>query len=110
MAEPMDLCDEENDDADEEQVEDESEYEAEEDSASAAGAEVEAQADAEVEAQADAEAAEGDRLEIENQLRDSLATLVGALVGARRGLGAIPAEWVASVERSDTLLGLAAAI
>ncbi len=38
---------------------------------------------------------------------DSLATLAGALTGARAGLGAIPADWVRDVERSDELLALA---
>lgn len=41
---------------------------------------------------------------------DSLATLAGALVGARVGVGALPAEWVRDVERSDELLALAARI
>jgi ADP-ribosylglycohydrolase len=39
---------------------------------------------------------------------DSIATLAGALVGARRGLAAIPATWIADVERSAELLTLAA--
>jgi ADP-ribosylglycohydrolase len=39
---------------------------------------------------------------------DSIATLAGALVGARRGLAAIPAPWIADVERSAELLTLAA--
>ena len=38
---------------------------------------------------------------------DSIATLAGALLGARLGLEAIPAEWVRDVERSDELLALA---
>ncbi|MET0591303.1 MAG: ADP-ribosylglycohydrolase family protein [Polyangiaceae bacterium] len=38
---------------------------------------------------------------------DSIATLVGALVGARCGVGALPAEWVRDLERSDELLALA---
>src|SRR5439155_17604489 len=38
---------------------------------------------------------------------DSIATLAGSLVGARAGLGALPAEWVRDVERSDELLELA---
>lgn len=41
---------------------------------------------------------------------DSLATLAGALVGARTGLAAIPENWVREVERSDVLLQLAAAV
>ena len=41
---------------------------------------------------------------------DSLATLAGALVGARCGLEALPPEWVAQVERSAELRELAAAI
>jgi ADP-ribosylglycohydrolase len=41
---------------------------------------------------------------------DSLATLAGALVGARVGLGGLPADWVAGVERSDLLVRLACAI
>lgn len=41
---------------------------------------------------------------------DSLATLAGALVGTRCGLAALPADWVRDVERSDSLLALAAAI
>ena len=41
---------------------------------------------------------------------DSIATLAGALVGARRGLASLPADWVRDVERSDELLALAAAI
>jgi ADP-ribosylglycohydrolase len=40
---------------------------------------------------------------------DSIATLAGALVGARVGLEGLPAEWVAEVERSRELLGLARA-
>ena len=38
---------------------------------------------------------------------DSIATLAGALLGARVGLSAIPAEWVRDVERSEELLALA---
>lgn len=38
---------------------------------------------------------------------DSIATLAGALVGARVGLSAIPSEWIRDVERSDELLKLA---
>ncbi|HJL46565.1 MAG TPA: ADP-ribosylglycohydrolase family protein, partial [Polyangiaceae bacterium LLY-WYZ-15_(1-7)] len=41
---------------------------------------------------------------------DSLATLAGALVGARVGLAAIPEDWVRDVERSETFLGLAARV
>ena len=37
---------------------------------------------------------------------DSIATLAGALLGARRGLGALPAPWVGEVERSRELLAL----
>ncbi len=37
---------------------------------------------------------------------DSIATLVGALLGARRGLGALPARWVREVERSRALQAL----
>lgn len=37
---------------------------------------------------------------------DSIATLAGALVGARCGLDALPADWVRDVERSDELLEL----
>ena len=39
---------------------------------------------------------------------DSIATLVGALVGARLGLAGLPARWVAEVERSAELARLAA--
>ncbi|HEX3597745.1 MAG TPA: ADP-ribosylglycohydrolase family protein, partial [Polyangiaceae bacterium] len=39
---------------------------------------------------------------------DTIATLVGALVGARCGANAIPPEWVRDVERSDELMALAA--
>jgi ADP-ribosylglycohydrolase len=39
---------------------------------------------------------------------DSIASIAGALVGARCGLGALPAEWVRDVERSEELLALAA--
>jgi ADP-ribosylglycohydrolase len=38
---------------------------------------------------------------------DSLATLAGALVGARCGVEALPAEWVREVERTEELAGLA---
>ena len=38
---------------------------------------------------------------------DSIATLVGALVGARCGLHALPQAWVNDVERSSDLLTLA---
>lgn len=38
---------------------------------------------------------------------DSIATLAGALVGARTGLDSWPSEWVRDVERSAELLGLA---
>jgi ADP-ribosylglycohydrolase len=39
---------------------------------------------------------------------DSIATLVGALVGARCGTNAIPAEWRRDVERTEELSSLAA--
>jgi ADP-ribosylglycohydrolase len=38
---------------------------------------------------------------------DSIGTLVGALVGARCGLDALPATWIEEVERSAELLALA---
>lgn len=38
---------------------------------------------------------------------DSLATLAGALAGARGGLGALPEAWVRDVERSEELQALA---
>lgn len=38
---------------------------------------------------------------------DSIATLAGALLGARLGLEALPVEWVRDVERSRELMGLA---
>jgi ADP-ribosylglycohydrolase len=38
---------------------------------------------------------------------DSIGTLVGALVGARCGYGALPPTWVAELERSAELLSLA---
>lgn len=38
---------------------------------------------------------------------DSIATLAGALLGARLGFDALPAEWVRDVERSEELLALA---
>lgn len=41
---------------------------------------------------------------------DSIATLAGALVGARVGVGALPSDWVRDVERSDALIELALAI
>jgi ADP-ribosyl-[dinitrogen reductase] hydrolase len=41
---------------------------------------------------------------------DSIASLAGALVGARCGLAALPSAWVYDVERSDALLALAASI
>jgi len=37
---------------------------------------------------------------------DSIATIAGALLGARNGLESIPAEWVRDVERSGELLEL----
>jgi ADP-ribosylglycohydrolase len=41
---------------------------------------------------------------------DSIATLAGALVGARCGAMALPAEWVRDVERSEELAALAKSI
>lgn len=41
---------------------------------------------------------------------DSLATLAGALVGARTGIGALPSDWVRDVERSSELRALAARV
>lgn len=38
---------------------------------------------------------------------DSIASIAGALVGARCGLSAFPADWVRDVERSSELLALA---
>ncbi|HEY8430396.1 MAG TPA: ADP-ribosylglycohydrolase family protein, partial [Sandaracinaceae bacterium] len=38
---------------------------------------------------------------------DSIATLAGALTGARAGIGAIPEDWVRDLERSEELLALA---
>ena len=38
---------------------------------------------------------------------DSIATLAGALVGARCGVEALAAEWVRDVERADELAALA---
>lgn len=38
---------------------------------------------------------------------DSIATLAGALLGARLGLEALPREWIRDVERSDELIALA---
>lgn len=40
---------------------------------------------------------------------DSIATLAGALVGARVGVQGLPADWVRDVERSRVLTGLALA-
>lgn len=37
---------------------------------------------------------------------DSIATLAGALLGARPGLEALPRDWVRDVERSDDLIAL----
>jgi ADP-ribosylglycohydrolase len=37
---------------------------------------------------------------------DSIATLAGALLGARLGLEALPANWISDVERSDELIAL----
>lgn len=41
---------------------------------------------------------------------DSIATLAGALCGARFGLGAFPSGWIGDVERSDVLRALADAV
>jgi ADP-ribosylglycohydrolase len=41
---------------------------------------------------------------------DSIATLVGAVVGARCGLGSLPEDWVRDVERSPDLLALSRSI
>lgn len=41
---------------------------------------------------------------------DSIATLAGALTGARAGVGALPAEWIADLERSEEFLELARAL
>jgi ADP-ribosylglycohydrolase len=41
---------------------------------------------------------------------DSIATLAGALTGARAGIAGLPAEWIADVERSTELLDLARAL
>jgi ADP-ribosylglycohydrolase len=41
---------------------------------------------------------------------DSLATLVGALVGGRCGLGALPRDWVDELERSAALASLGLAL
>jgi ADP-ribosylglycohydrolase len=41
---------------------------------------------------------------------DSIGTLVGALMGARHGLGNLPAEWVREVEQSSELLALASEV
>ena len=41
---------------------------------------------------------------------DSIATLAGALVGARCGVSALPAGWVREVEWTDTLQALARAV
>lgn len=38
---------------------------------------------------------------------DSIATLAGALLGAKCGVESLPAEWVRDVERSDELCELA---
>ncbi|HET7738111.1 MAG TPA: ADP-ribosylglycohydrolase family protein [Tepidiformaceae bacterium] len=38
---------------------------------------------------------------------DSIATLAGAVLGARHGIGALPGDWVRDVERSDELRALA---
>lgn len=40
---------------------------------------------------------------------DSIATLVGALLGARLGIEALPADWIRDIERTDELRGLAQA-
>lgn len=40
---------------------------------------------------------------------DSIATLVGALVGARLGVDALPREWVVEIERAEALSDLALA-
>ena len=37
---------------------------------------------------------------------DSIASMAGALVGARCGLSALPQDWVRDVERSDELIAL----
>lgn len=41
---------------------------------------------------------------------DSIATLAGALTGARTGVGAIPSAWIADLERADALVELALTI
>lgn len=41
---------------------------------------------------------------------DSIATLAGALVGARAGVLALPSDWVRDLERSDDFIALALAI
>jgi ADP-ribosylglycohydrolase len=41
---------------------------------------------------------------------DSLATLVGALTGCRRGIAAIPADWIREIERADEFIALACRI
>lgn len=41
---------------------------------------------------------------------DSIATLAGALVGARCGVEAIPENWVHDVERGDVLSEMASSI
>lgn len=41
---------------------------------------------------------------------DSLATLVGALLGARHGVVALPRAWVEEIERRDVFLRLAATV
>ena len=41
---------------------------------------------------------------------DTIATIAGALVGARVGVAGLPPDWVAEVERSEELLALAARV
>jgi ADP-ribosylglycohydrolase len=41
---------------------------------------------------------------------DSIATLAGALAGARCGVESLPAGWIRDVERSEELLGLVGSI
>jgi ADP-ribosylglycohydrolase len=41
---------------------------------------------------------------------DSIATLAGALVGARTGVAALPAAWVADLERAEVFSALAGAL
>ncbi len=38
---------------------------------------------------------------------DSIGTLVGAWIGARLGLAALPRDWVRDVDRSEELLDVA---